>query len=115
MIRIIINYFLNIFEDRTFGAVRSSGWSKVRAEHIRKFPYCAVCGGTKVLEIHHKVPFHLRPDLELSPENLITLCEAGTNGIVCHRAIGHLGSYQSFNKDVEKDAKTWKKKLSTRP
>ena len=69
----------------------------------------------KTLEVHHIKPFHLHPELELDFNNLITLCESGANGIVCHRAIGHLGNYRSFNIDVKEDAKKIGEKIKTRP
>src|SRR3990167_9872544 len=90
-------------EDRTFGAARSPQWPKVRAEHLKKFPNCALCGGNKVIEVHHIQPFHLKLELELEFSNLITLCEEGKNGVTCHLHYGHLGNYRSFNKDVITD------------
>lgn len=119
MIEKLLLYLLYKWQNReslkTFGAVRSPEWRKVRAEHLKKFPRCALCGGNKVIEVHHKKSFHQNPELELNPSNLITLCEEGKNGIVCHRAIGHLGSYQSINVNVEEDARNWGEKISTRP
>ena len=47
--------------------------------------------------------------------NLITLCESGHNGINCHLGVGHLGSFKSYNKDVESDSLQWNKKITTRP
>lgn len=97
------------------GSKRSGHWHKVREEHLEKNPKCAVCGGTKYLEVHHKLPFHLDPNLELDPANLITLCESKNNGINCHLGVGHLGSFKSFNKSVDEDAKTWNDKIVNRP
>lgn len=119
MIEKILLYLLNKWQNReslkTMGAIRSPKWRKVREEHLRRNPNCAVCGGDKVIEVHHIIPFHLKPELELDPSNLITLCEEGKNGIVCHRAIGHLGSYQSINHDVENDSEIWRWKIKNRP
>jgi len=84
-------------------------------DFLERHPTCALCEGNKTLEIHHKKPFHLHPELELDPNNLITLCESGKNGIVCHRAFGHLGSYQSINNSVIVDAAWWKDKIVNRP
>ena len=98
-------------EDKLFGAVRSPEWQKVRRKHLEKNPNCALCGGNKVIEVHHIQPFHLHPTLELEPTNLITLCESGDNGIVCHRAFGHLGNYKKMNPSVVSDVKEWNKKL----
>ena len=91
---------------------RSPKWAAVRKDFLKQNPVCALCGGTATLEVHHKKPFHLHPELELEPSNLITLCESKKNGVTCHLFFGHLGDYQSFNKNVDKDVKTWNKKLS---
>ena len=94
---------------------RSSKWTTVRKHHIEANPICAACGGTKALEVHHIKPFFLYPDLELDPNNLITLCESKKGGINCHLAWGHLCNYKSFNEDVVEDAKNWKIKLDNKP
>jgi hypothetical protein len=93
------------------GARRSSKWSKLRKQILKETKGCAICEGTKKLEVHHIVPFHLAPDKELAKENLIVLCERKTYGINCHLLVGHLGNYQKFNVNVELDAMTWNKKL----
>ena len=97
------------------GSKRSGHWPKVREEHLSKNPKCAVCGGEKNLEVHHIRPFHLHPDLELNPDNLITLCESKNNGVNCHLLFGHLGNFKSFNTDVNKDSKEWMDKILKRP
>lgn len=94
------------------GHKRSSHWPTVRKHFIAANPTCAACGGTEKLEVHHKQPFHLNPDLELNPNNLIPLCESDSYGIICHLTIGHLGNYKNFNPDVVKDASDMLKKLS---
>jgi hypothetical protein len=74
-----------------------------------------VCGGSEKLEVHHKQPFHLQPEFELDPDNLITLCEANKGGVNCHLFVGHLGSFKSFNPNVMADAAAWLQKLKSRP
>ncbi|WP_019573376.1 HNH endonuclease [Curvibacter lanceolatus] len=96
-------------------AARSSHWPTVRKQHLAMNPVCAVCGGTEKLDVHHIRPFHLHPDLELNPDNLITLCEALKGGANCHLLFGHLGNFKSFNTQVREDAKAWADKLKTRP
>lgn len=86
----------------------------MRARFLADHPSCAVCGGTRKVEVHHRIPFHLRPDLELDPDNLITLCE-GCPSANHHLLYGHLGNYKSFNAQVELDANIWSKKIRTRP
>jgi len=94
------------------GAKRSSSWRKVRKQHLKDNPNCAVCGSHKKVEVHHKIPFHYAPNKELDPNNLMTLCENKKYGINCHLLIGHLGNYQKINVSVEIDAMMWNKKLS---
>lgn len=90
---------------------RSSQWRKVRKKHLRKNSVCAVCLREKKIEVHHVIPFHVRPDLELDSDNLITLCEAKKYGINCHLLIGHLGNYRKVNRSCREDAKIWREKL----
>ena len=94
---------------------RSSKWPTARAAHLKDHGTCAVCNGTKNLEVHHIKPFHVDPSLELDPTNFITLCESGKNGINCHLLVGHLGNFKSVNLDVVADAAAWNTKITTRP
>jgi len=87
-----------------FGSRRSAGWPRVRREHLKEHPTCAACGNTKSLEVHHKIPFHIAPELELDKHNLITLCEDGPAGMNCHCLVGHRGSWREANPNVERDA-----------
>ena len=64
---------------------RSPQWRKVRAEHLAVESQCAACGEEDDLEVHHIVPFNEKPELELEPTNLITLCRH------CHWRLGHGG------------------------
>ena len=47
---------------------------------------CAACGRKDYLNAHLVKPYHLFPELELSRDNLIPLCE-GVNA--CHYICGH--------------------------
>lgn len=99
---------------RTFGAARSPQWSKIRNAYLVENPACAVCGRTNRLNVHHIVPFSRNPSLELTPSNLITLCD----GLLTrndHLYMGHLGSFRSFNLDIRSDALYWRDKIETRP
>lgn len=97
------------------GTARSPHWAAVRAKHLEAHPNCAVCGGKDKLQVHHKRPFHLHPELELDPDNLITLCEVKRDGVNCHLFVGHLGNYRSYNPDVAADADIWAAKIKGRP
>lgn len=107
----MIEWLLNLFEDRTFGAKRSPLWREVRRQHLQKHPVCELCGSSEKIEVHHIFPVNIAPEKELDADNLITLCESGKNGIVCHRAFGHLGDYRNFNKYVVEDVEVWSRKL----
>ena len=97
-------------QDKPLDSMRSGHWPKVRAAHLALHPACEVCGDTKRVNVHHKLPFHLHPELELDPENLITLCE-DEHFVNCHLFVGHLGNFRGYNPDVVNDAEEWREKL----
>lgn len=72
---------------------RDSRWHALRDKIVKAHPFCAYCGGTTKLQAHHIRPFHLEPDLELDPSNVIVLCEDPATDH--HLKIGHLGNFQS--------------------
>lgn len=78
---------------------RSSQWPRVRRDHLRRWPACAACGRTRDLEVHHVIAYNDRPDLELEPSNLLTLCADP-----CHIVHGHLMSWSRINPSVRQDA-----------
>lgn len=111
-----------------YGKARSPEWPRVAQEHLQREPACVVCGHRgKGLQVHHIKPFHLYPELELDPHNLITLCEI--RGRTHHLLIGHLDSWESYNIHVREDSKryshqsasaikaspTWQKEVAQRP
>jgi len=107
---------LTRIKDRLSGRVpagmkRSDEWPIVRKEYLEKHPSCAVCGSLKKVEVHHKIPFHIDPALELNPRNFISLCRSKRMGFNCHFTWGHLNDWKDFNVDVVKDAKDWFEKL----
>ena len=108
----MFNWFCRLFgwEDRTFGAVRSSKWPAFRKRFL-KGKICAICGGKDQIELHHKQPFHLKPELELDPNNVAPLCEKND----CHLRFGHLYNFRSFNPDIENDSIIWSYKIKHRP
>lgn len=109
----MIDWLKNIFIDRTFGASRSRDWGLVRRLHLFEHPNCEVCDTNKNVEVHHKKPVHLFPKEELNPDNLISLCGWRKND--CHRIFGHLGSFSSYNSEIENDSKVWFNKIKQRP
>ena len=87
------------------GLKRSSRWPRVRQLWLEIYPQCAACGGLDNVEVHHVIPFHLHPELELDDTNFISLCEK--MGTEHHLRIGHtVGGHSSWkinNPDVRKD------------
>lgn len=81
---------------------RSGKWPKVRYEHLRLFPRCIVCGTLEDPEVHHVNPYHLYPDEELDPENLVTMC--GQNAYGHHLRVGHLDLWRDWNPNVREIA-----------
>jgi hypothetical protein len=71
---------------------------------------CVVCGGSRKVVAHHIISFHIAPDLELDPTNLIALCE-GKKTLNCHLIFGHLGNFRKINPSVLSDAAQWSVKL----
>ena len=101
----LIKYRLNLvrhyFRDFKFGAARSSAWPKLEHAFRAQFPTCAACGTNVKIQIHHIQPFHIHPELELDPKNLITLCMSQKQ---CHLRLGHLQNYSWFNETIRSDA-----------
>lgn len=77
-------------------AGRSPQWSAVRDRFIKANPRCAACGSAKRLEAHHVLPFHVHPELELSPANLVPLCRP------CHLSIGHGYDWSAWRPDCRR-------------
>ena len=85
--------------------LRSPQWDTVRKAHLKNEPMCRACNGTDKLQVHHIKPFHIFPDLELEPTNLITLCECDKE---CHLIIGHKGNFKNYNPMVISDIKKYR-------
>lgn len=58
---------------------RGSRWKTIRKAALRQTPFCAFCGRTRHLQVHHIIPFRLTRDN--SQTNLIPLCRA------CHKRV----------------------------
>lgn len=86
------------------GKPRSPHWPLIERKHLVKQPLCQACGNTVNLNVHHILPFHLFPEMELVDDNLITLCINGVGGTNCHLVIGHFGNWSKYNPNVKEDA-----------
>lgn len=85
-------------------AQRSSQWEHVRKAYLKGHPVCELCRTAKDVQVHHIRPFHLHPELELDPNNFITLCTSKYWGINCHLVAGHAGNFKWENTHVAEDA-----------
>jgi len=93
---------------RRHGRERSPDWPRVEQEHLLREPACVCCGYRgQGLQVHHIRPFHLYPNLELDPHNLITLCEV--RGRDHHLLLGHLDDWESYNLNVRNDVRHFHK------
>ena len=96
------------------GLKRSGQWPTIRKKFLKKNSSCELCLGKTKLQVHHIIPFNIRPDLELVEENLITLCTRKKYGVNCHLLVGHLGNYRSMNINCLEDVLVWREKLLNR-
>lgn len=82
------------------GIRRSDTWPTIRLSHLQQQPECQACGSRNGLEVHHIIPIHVDKSKELTPTNLITLCENPATGF-CHYIFGHLAlSWFHYDADV---------------
>ena len=91
---------------------RSDKWPTVREHYLVGHPVCEACGSKDDLQVHHVEPFHLHPEKELDPTNLITLC--GPGGHNCHLRIGHSFNFSAYNPHVREDAKQQDERIKNR-
>ncbi len=85
---------------------RAGEWAKLRARFVKENPVCVVSGLRTNVEVHHVVPFHEDPGLELVWENLRTVSRP------YHFLVGHLCSWADANPDFDADAAAWREKIA---
>ncbi len=99
-------------EAHATGVPRSPHWPATEKAFKAKHPTCEACGETRNLQVHHVLPYHKYPELELDESNLITLCEYPPHN--CHfRA--HLYDWKSWDKDIRKHAAETLQAIKERP
>ena len=88
------------YRERKKESTRSPRWRATKNRYLLEHPYCAGCGGQKHLQVHHIRPYHLHPELELEPSNLVTACMDRSE---CHLLICHGDNFKAFNPNVVND------------
>lgn len=107
-----VNVVNSLFREHGKATDRSPHWPSVEHKFKKTQPVCEACGSTKLIQVHHVKPFHLHPELELDPSNLISLC-MGPNE--CHLRIGHGDDFKSYNPNVREDADAVKANTAVLP
>jgi len=100
VLRHFVRRKLSEHRERKKDATRSPEWRRVKNEHLKTHPFCAGCGGQKHLQVHHILPFHLHPELELNPSNLVTACMSARE---CHLLVSHGDDFKKWNPNVVED------------
>jgi|SRR5271166_4738629 len=103
LIRHAIALVQHHYVETIVNAKRSTHWPTVEKHFLEEHSQCESCGTKKNLQVHHCLPFHIHPELELSESNLIVLCMSIDH--LCHYRIGHANlSWKMYNPNVRKDA-----------
>jgi hypothetical protein len=99
----------SIFDGCDEEGPRSPEWRPLERHFIKKNPNCAYCGKPAVV-VHHKKPFEWFPELELSEDNLISMCHEH------HGENAHLGfHYISANPLIEQECSLHRAMVEARP
>ena len=85
-----------------FEGPRSGKWPAVRQRFIKAHPCCEACGSSQNLNVHHIFSFKNNPELELDPDNLITLCRKH------HFFLGHSGNWTITHKKCQEEVKAYR-------
>jgi 5-methylcytosine-specific restriction protein A len=108
MLKIVKSYVLHAvalaryaLRDYPVDTMRSPKWRGLRDVFVSG-QICAACGGTTMLDVHHIIPYHLAPELELDDKNFIVLCMERDRH--CHLVFGHGGEFMAYNPHVVMDA-----------
>lgn len=81
------------------GNRRSPWWRTLARCFLLKHTSCAGCGtdNRKNLQVHHKKPYHLHPELELDETNLVAVCK------YCHFVICHRNNWSFYVPDIDEE------------
>jgi len=71
--------------------------------HRKENPVCAFSGSKNRLQVHHKIPVSVQPELAADPNNLVTLTKEA------HLTLGHGCDWKNFNPHIDKDIESVQK------
>lgn len=86
----------------SLGARDTREYRKAMKEYKKENPFCAYCGRSLAVDVHHKLPVSVAPERAADKQNMITLCRKPK----CHLIVGHMGNYKMHNSKVEEICKT---------
>ncbi|MDE2098527.1 MAG: HNH endonuclease [Patescibacteria group bacterium] len=96
------------------GASRSPLFAEAKKKYFEThLKVCAGCDSVKGIQVHHIKDFSDFPELELSLDNYLLLCEGTPQN--CHLNIGHSGNFKSINPNSVEDAKKNRERFRNRP
>ena len=94
------------------GGLRSPQWRITKREFAKLHPKkCSInaCKAVFFIELHHCIPFHIRPDLENDFSNLRWFCRKH------HLEVAHLFNFQSYCPDLDKVINLINEYIKNRP
>lgn len=78
------------------GIRNTAVYKRVMKEYLSSHPNCEYCGRDKKLDVHHKIPVSVAPELATDKNNMVTLCRKPQ----CHFIIGHKGNWKDYNDKI---------------
>lgn len=75
----------------------SYAYRKAMQSYRDSHPDCEFCkrpGTRGSIEVHHKLPVSVAPELAADTANMVSLCKK------CHLAVGHLHDFRDYNRNI---------------
>lgn len=94
--------------DKCKASIRGSEWREARSNHLLVEAFCQCCGRNNNLEVHHVIPWHIKPELRYESSNLITLCRE------CHFRFAHHSNWSDCNPSIREDCARFNQRFIVR-